>query len=91
MFASIFAAQNGHEVHVYEKMKKLGKKLFITGKGRCNVTNAADMEGYSMLLFQSKVFIQQFLWIYQSGCRRFFRITRCEDEDREGKPGFPGI
>ena len=45
MFASIFAAGNGNEVHVFAKNEKLGKKLFITGKGRCNVTNAADIEG----------------------------------------------
>ena len=45
MFASIFAAKNGNEVHVFEKNEKLGKKLFITGKGRCNITNACDMEG----------------------------------------------
>ena len=44
MFAAIAAAGNGHEVHVYEKNEKLGKKLFITGKGRCNITNACDME-----------------------------------------------
>lgn len=44
MLASIAAAKNGHQVHVYEKNGKLGKKLFITGKGRCNITNACDME-----------------------------------------------
>lgn len=44
MFASVFAAMNGHEVHVFEKNEKLGKKLFITGKGRCNITNACDIE-----------------------------------------------
>lgn len=44
MFASVFAAENGHEVHVFEKNEKLGKKLFITGKGRCNLTNACDVE-----------------------------------------------
>ena len=44
MFASIFAAKNGNEVHVFEKNEKLGKKLFITGKGRCNVTNACDVD-----------------------------------------------
>ena len=44
MFASIFAARNGNEVHVFEKNEKLGKKLFITGKGRCNLTNACDMD-----------------------------------------------
>lgn len=44
MMASIFAARQGAEVHVYEKNEKLGKKLYITGKGRCNLTNACDME-----------------------------------------------
>lgn len=44
MFASIFAARNGHEVHVFEKNDKLGRKLFITGKGRCNITNACEVE-----------------------------------------------
>ena len=36
MFAAIFAAYNGNEVHIFEKNEKLGKKLFITGKGRCD-------------------------------------------------------
>lgn len=44
MLASIFAARNNHKVVVYEKNEKLGKKLFITGKGRCNITNACDMD-----------------------------------------------
>ena len=44
MFAAIAAAERGHEVVLLEKNEKLGKKLFITGKGRCNITNAADIE-----------------------------------------------
>lgn len=44
MFAAYFAAKNGHEVTLLEQNEKLGKKLYITGKGRCNITNAADME-----------------------------------------------
>lgn len=44
MMAAVFAARNGSEVYLYEKNEKLGKKLFITGKGRCNLTNAADIE-----------------------------------------------
>lgn len=58
MLASIYAARNGHEVTVYEKNEKLGKKLFITGKGRCNITNAADME----TLFQNVVSNRKFLY-----------------------------
>lgn len=58
MFAAIFAARNGNEVHVLEKNEKLGKKLFITGKGRCNITNASDMD----TLFESVVTNSKFLY-----------------------------
>ena len=44
MMAAIMAARNGHSVTLMEKNEKLGKKLFITGKGRCNFTNAGDEE-----------------------------------------------
>ena len=44
MIAAVAAADKGAKVTLIEKNEKLGKKLFITGKGRCNVTNAADME-----------------------------------------------
>lgn len=44
MLSGIIAARNGHSVTILEKNEKLGKKLFITGKGRCNITNACDME-----------------------------------------------
>ena len=42
MLASILLAERGFLVHVFEKNEKLGKKLFITGKGRCNLTNASE-------------------------------------------------
>ncbi len=44
MMSSIFAARAGMKVHIYEKNEKLGKKLYITGKGRCNLTNACEAE-----------------------------------------------
>lgn len=46
MLAAIRAAECGHKVTVYEKNEKLGKKVYITGKGRCNVTNACDAEEF---------------------------------------------
>ena len=58
MLAALTAARNGHEVHLYEKNEKLGKKLFITGKGRCNVTNAGDMD----TLFSSVISNPKFLY-----------------------------
>lgn len=58
MMAAIAAAAKGHKVTLLEKNEKLGKKLFITGKGRCNVTNAADMD----VLFQNVCTNEKFLY-----------------------------
>ena len=44
MMAAYAAASCGHSVVLLEQNEKLGKKLFITGKGRCNVTNACERE-----------------------------------------------
>ena len=44
MMAAGRAAQKGHTVDVYEKNSMVGKKIRITGKGRCNITNASDPE-----------------------------------------------
>ena len=44
MMAAIRAAENGAEVLLLEKMPRLGKKLSLTGKGRCNITNAAELD-----------------------------------------------
>ena len=44
MFAAITAASRGEKVLLLEKMDRLGKKLLITGKGRCNVTNRCNAQ-----------------------------------------------
>ena len=44
MMCAIAAADAGHQVTLLEKNEKLGKKVFITGKGRCNITNDSDVE-----------------------------------------------
>ena len=44
MMAACIAAGNGHRVTLFEQNEKLGKKIYITGKGRCNLTNACDTE-----------------------------------------------
>ena len=58
MAAGIFLGEQGHKVHIFEKNEKLGKKLFITGKGRCNLTNSCDEEAF----FQSVVTNAKFLY-----------------------------
>lgn len=44
MMCAVAAADSGHQVTLVEKNEKLGKKVYITGKGRCNVTNNSDVE-----------------------------------------------
>lgn len=46
MMAAYAAAECGHNVVLMEQNEKLGKKLYITGKGRCNVTNACDQDQF---------------------------------------------
>ncbi len=46
MMAAITASENGNEVYLLEKNNKLGKKLLITGKGRCNITSSLDMKEF---------------------------------------------
>ena len=58
MMAAIAAASNGHDVTILEKNEKAGKKIYITGKGRCNITNACDVEE----LFNNVVTNKKFLY-----------------------------
>ena len=46
MMAAITASQNGNRVTIVEKMQSLGRKLLITGKGRCNITSSLDMDEF---------------------------------------------
>ena len=58
MMAAIAAARCGRRVEVFEKNEKLGKKIYITGKGRCNLTNDCDMD----TLFESVCSNRKFLY-----------------------------
>ena len=46
MLAAISSAQNGNEVTILEKMDMLGKKILVTGKGRCNITSSLPIEDF---------------------------------------------
>lgn len=67
MFAALAAAEAGNAVTLIEKNEKLGKKLFITGKGRCNITNAGDRED----LFAHVVTNRKFLYSAFYACDNF--------------------
>ena len=57
MMAAIAAKNNGNDVTLLEKNEKLGKKLFITGKGRCNLTNASDINSHMNNLMSNSKFM----------------------------------
>ncbi len=57
MMAAITAGECGNKVTLFEKNEKLGKKLFITGKGRCNVCNASDEENIFNNVLKNKKFL----------------------------------
>ena len=46
MMAAITASENGNDVTLVEKMNSLGRKLLITGKGRCNITSSLNIEEF---------------------------------------------
>lgn len=57
MVAAVYAARGGAKVTLVEKNEKLGKKLFITGKGRCNVTNNNEMEKHLLSVVSNPKFL----------------------------------
>jgi predicted Rossmann fold flavoprotein len=75
MLAGIAAAMKGSTVHIFEKNEKLGKKVFITGKGRCNVTNACDTEE----LFGNVVTNAKFLYSSFYGFTNFDMMNLLEE------------
>lgn len=88
MLASIFAARNGHEVHVYEKNEKLGKKLYITGKGRCNLTNACDMDAlFASVRTNSRFLYSAFYGFTNQDAMTFFEEEGLKIKTERGEPG----
>lgn len=57
MLAGISAAENGNKVIILEKMEKTGKKLLITGKGRCNITNNGDLDEFMKNIPENSKFL----------------------------------
>ena len=66
MMAALAAAESGHEVVLLEKNEKLGKKLYITGKGRCNITNSGDMENLFANVMTNAKFLYSAFYAYDN-------------------------
>ena len=84
------AAEKGHEVHLYEKNNRIGKKILITGKGRCNVTNDSDVEGLLDNIPGNPYFMySSFYQLDSFGTQEFFKNLGLELKVERGKRVFP--
>lgn len=90
MMAAIAAADNGHSVSLIEKNEKLGKKIYITGKGRCNVTNAGDMETLFRNVCSNEKFLYSAFYQYDNfTVMDFFEKAGCALKTERGDRVFP--
>lgn len=90
MFAAYFAAKNGHKVILLEQNEKLGKKLYITGKGRCNITNASDMEDLFANVCSNEKFLYSAFYSYTNDqVVEFFENYGLRTKVERGNRVFP--
>lgn len=90
MMAAVFAARNGQNVQLLEKNEKLGKKLFITGKGRCNITNAADIEDlFTAVISNPKFLYSGFYSFTNQQVIDFFEELGVKTKIERGERVFP--
>lgn len=90
MMAAVHAGELGHKVILLEKNEKLGKKIYITGKGRCNVTNAADMEVLFANIKHNSKFMYSSLYGFDNNMvYSFFEANGCPLKIERGDRVFP--
>lgn len=90
MMAAISAARAGAQVTLLEKNEKLGKKLFITGKGRCNLTNAASTEDFFENVVSNKKFLYSAVYSFTAeDTLSFFENAGLKLKEERGKRIFP--
>lgn len=90
MFAAYFAANNGHKVTLLEQNEKLGKKLYITGKGRCNITNASDMDDLFANVCSNEKFLYSAFYSYTNDqVVEFFENYGLRTKVERGNRVFP--
>ena len=88
--AAISAAQNGAAVTILERNEKLFKKLFITGKGRCNITNTAYYEEFLQNILRGrKFFMSSFSSFDNYTLMDFFEANNLKIKEERGGRIFP--
>lgn len=90
LFYSIFAASHGHEVLILESNEKAGKKMYITGKGRCNLTNNSSVkECISNVVRNPKFLYSCFSKWSAEDTIAFFNDHGCPVKTERGNRVFP--
>ncbi len=90
MMAAITAAENGADVTLFEKNEKLGKKLYITGKGRCNLTNDCSEEVFLNNVVNNKKFLYSAIYSFNSAkTKNFFMQNGLNLKTERGNRVFP--
>lgn len=89
MMAAFFAAKK-EMVTLFEKNEKLGKKLFITGKGRCNITTTLEGEEFLNNVVRNKKFLYSAIYSFPpSRTMEFFKSNNLELKVERGNRVFP--
>lgn len=90
IFAAITAARRGKKVLLFERNDRLGKKLLITGKGRCNVTNDCDAGEVLQNVPRNGRFLFSAMAAYPpEKVKRFFEECGCPLKTERGNRVFP--
>ncbi len=90
MMAACAAAENGNKVTLIEQNEKLGKKLFLTGKGRCNITNACPVEElFDNIVTNKKFLYSAFYGFTNSETVDFFKKLNLQVKTERGQRVFP--
>ncbi len=90
MMAAGTAAKNGNRVILFEKKDRVGRKLFITGKGRCNVTNDTDEEGLIANTYGNPYFLYSAYYGFNSqATMAFFEELGVKLKVERGNRVFP--
>lgn len=90
MMAAVAAANAGHQVVLYEKNEKLGKKVYITGKGRCNITNDSDVESLLKHVMRNPKFLYSAFYTFDSASvMEFFEKEGLATKTERGNRVFP--
>lgn len=90
MMSAITAARHGAEVTLLEKNEKTGKKVYITGKGRCNLTNSCDKEAFFEHIVSNGKFLHSaFSKMDNQAVMKFFEDAGCRLKEERGDRVFP--